>query len=94
MLLDGTGLTRFPPHEVPKQGIAYAPQGRRLFANLSVAENLEIGMLARSSRPQTLQDVLAAKVTTPYDAKTAGGSGSSADRFVTAVYQELKGQTR
>jgi cyclase len=43
---------------------------------------------------KTLQDVLAAKVTAPYDAKTAGGTGSSADRFVTAVYQELKGQTR
>jgi cyclase len=40
---------------------------------------------------KTLQEVLAAKVTTPYDAKTAGGTDSSADRFVSAVYQELKG---
>jgi cyclase len=40
---------------------------------------------------KSLQDVLAAKVTAPYDAKTAGGTGSSADRFVSAVYQELKG---
>jgi cyclase len=39
---------------------------------------------------KTLQDVLAAKVTAPYDAKTAGGTGSSTERFVTAVYQELK----
>src|SRR5262249_27543985 len=43
---------------------------------------------------KTLQEVLAAKVTAPYDAKTAGGTGSSADRFVTAVYQELKSSTR
>jgi cyclase len=40
---------------------------------------------------RTLQDVLAAKVTAAYDAKVAGGTGSSSDRFVTAVYQELKG---
>jgi cyclase len=40
---------------------------------------------------KSLQDVLAAKVTAPYDAKVAGGTDSSADRFVGAVYQELKG---
>jgi len=36
------------------------------------------------------EEVLAAKVTAPYDGKVAGGTGSSADRFVSAVYQELK----
>jgi cyclase len=41
---------------------------------------------------KSLQDVLAAKVTAPYDAKVAGGTESSADRFITAVYQELKGR--
>jgi cyclase len=40
---------------------------------------------------KTLQEVLAVKVTAPYDAKVAGGTGSSAERFVSAVYQELKG---
>jgi len=39
---------------------------------------------------KTLQEVLAAKVTAPYDGKVAGGSSASAERFVTAVYQELK----
>jgi cyclase len=39
---------------------------------------------------KSLQEVLAAKVTAPYDDKTAGGTDSSAERFVTAVYQELK----
>ena len=40
---------------------------------------------------KSLQEVLAAKVTAPYDAKVAGGTDSSAERFVSAVYQELKG---
>jgi len=39
---------------------------------------------------KSLQEVLAAKVTAPYDAKIAGGTDTSAVRFVTAVYQELK----
>jgi len=39
---------------------------------------------------KSLQEVLAAKVTAPYDAKVAGGTDASAERFVSAVYQELK----
>jgi branched-chain amino acid transport system ATP-binding protein len=40
-------LVGLPPHEVPQAGIAYVPQGRRLFAEMSVAENIEIGLMAR-----------------------------------------------
>jgi branched-chain amino acid transport system ATP-binding protein len=59
--LDGLELTSLPAHEVPKQGIAYVPQGRRLFADLTVAENLEIGLMARGQRrgQDTLERVLA-----------------------------------
>jgi len=39
---------------------------------------------------KSVQEVLAAKLTAAYDATTAGGTGASADRFVSAVYQELK----
>ncbi|TDQ80650.1 amino acid/amide ABC transporter ATP-binding protein 2 (HAAT family) [Dongia mobilis] len=45
--LEDIDLTALPPHEVPKQGIGYVPQGRRLFAELSVEENLQMGLLAR-----------------------------------------------
>jgi branched-chain amino acid transport system ATP-binding protein len=41
-------LTSLPAHEVPKAGVAYVPQGRRLFAEMTVAENIEIGLMARS----------------------------------------------
>ncbi len=57
--LDGVELTSLPAHEVPKQGIAYVPQGRRLFAELTVAENLEIGLMARGRGQATLERVLA-----------------------------------
>jgi len=43
---------------------------------------------------KTLPEVLAAKVTAPYDGKVAGGTDTSAVRFVTAVYQELKGPAK
>jgi branched-chain amino acid transport system ATP-binding protein len=57
--LDGVELTSLPAHEVPKQAIAYVPQGRRLFAELTVAENLEIGLMARGRGQATLEWVLA-----------------------------------
>ena len=44
--LDGVALQGLPAHHVPRHGIAYVPQGRRLFGPMTVAENLEVGLLA------------------------------------------------
>ena len=51
-------LTTLPPHEVPKAGIAYVPQGRRLFAEMTVAENIEIGLMARGKGATVREAVL------------------------------------
>lgn len=59
VMLDGQDLSQMPAHEVPRHGIGYIPQGRRLFNGLTVAENLEIGLLARKSGRDTLEEVLA-----------------------------------
>ena len=55
---------------------------------LAVQQKVQ-GLIAQG---KTLQEVLAAKVTAPYDAKTAGGTDASATRFITEMYQELKGK--
>lgn len=59
ILLDGTDLAALPPHEIPRLGVAYVPQGRRLFADLTVEENLTIGLMARDGRQATRDRVLA-----------------------------------
>ncbi|NNE87363.1 MAG: ATP-binding cassette domain-containing protein, partial [Silicimonas sp.] len=56
--LEGADISSLPPHEVPKAGIGYVPQGRRLFADLSVAENIEIGLMVRGEGAQTKEWVL------------------------------------
>ena len=56
--LDGMELTRLPAHEVPRHGVAYVPQGRRLFAELTVAENIEIGLMTRAKGGETREAVL------------------------------------
>lgn len=53
--LDGTVLSDLAPHDVPKHAIGYIPQGRRLFAELTVAQNLEIGLMTRGS-PRSVRD--------------------------------------
>jgi branched-chain amino acid transport system ATP-binding protein len=55
---DGHELTGLDPHDIPRLGVAYVPQGRRLFAGLSVEENLRMGLLVRESGPETLARVL------------------------------------
>ena len=56
--LDGTELTVLPPHEVPRRGIGYVPQGRRLFSELTVMENLRVGLMTRGSGQDVLEHVL------------------------------------
>lgn len=56
---DGRDLTQLAAHEVPKTGVAYVPQGRRLFAELTVAENIEIGLMTRAKGRDTRDAVLA-----------------------------------
>ena len=45
--LGAEALARRPAAEIARRGVAYVPQGRGLFAGLSVAENMELGRLKR-----------------------------------------------
>jgi branched-chain amino acid transport system ATP-binding protein len=49
MVLDGDDISTLPAHEVARRGVGYIPQGRRLFTELTVAQNLEIGLMTRGS---------------------------------------------
>jgi branched-chain amino acid transport system ATP-binding protein len=40
----GTDVTRWPPFRIASSGVGYVPEGRRIFANLSVEENLKVPM--------------------------------------------------
>jgi branched-chain amino acid transport system ATP-binding protein len=47
---EGRSLVRMPAHEIVALGIAQAPEGRLVFANLSVEDNLELGAYRRRDR--------------------------------------------
>ncbi|MGE3831547.1 MAG: ABC transporter ATP-binding protein [Parvibaculaceae bacterium] len=58
IMLGDVDLARLDAHDIPKQGVAYVPQGRRLFSDLTVAENIEIGLMARGKGDDLRQSVL------------------------------------
>jgi branched-chain amino acid transport system ATP-binding protein len=47
---EGRDLTKVPAHEIVGLGISQAPEGRLVFANLSVEDNLELGAYRRKDR--------------------------------------------
>jgi len=49
---NGVDITRMPAHETMKIGLSYVPEGRRLFAKLSVRENLELGAFIKKDRKE------------------------------------------
>jgi branched-chain amino acid transport system ATP-binding protein len=62
LVVDGHDITREPPHRFCDRGIAIVPEGRRLFVNLTVRENLELGSYraeARRMRADSLRRVCA-----------------------------------
>jgi branched-chain amino acid transport system ATP-binding protein len=52
----GEDITEKPAHEIVKLGIAQSPEGRRVFARMSVSENLEMGAYQRTDRNEIRED--------------------------------------
>lgn len=48
--LDGAPLGRIKPEDIARRGVAHVPEGRRLFPNLTVHENLQVSRSARGGR--------------------------------------------
>ena len=48
VLFEGHSITELPPEEITGIGIAHIPEGRRVFAQMTVKENLEMGAYLRS----------------------------------------------
>ena len=56
--LDGRELSTLAPHEIPRMRIGLVPQGRRLFGELTVDENLEIGLMVRNGGHRVKERIL------------------------------------
>ena len=52
ILFDGKELTKTPAHKIVSMGMAHVPEGRRVFAQLSVLENLKLGAYTRKNKAE------------------------------------------
>ena len=50
ILYDGKNIAGLPPHQIVKLGISHVPEGRMIFANLTVLENLQMGAYLQKDR--------------------------------------------
>src|SRR5919202_852850 len=90
--LEGRHLGGIPPHRIADIGIAHVPEGRRIFADLTVKENLLIGGYraeARKVRPETLAAVYELFPRLRERQGQAGGTLSGGEQQMLAVGRAL-----
>ena len=56
--LEGEELARYRPFEIVYKGVAMVPEGRRIFARLTVTENLEMGAYSRNNKRDIADDLV------------------------------------
>ncbi|MEN9573596.1 MAG: hypothetical protein RL514_1451 [Verrucomicrobiota bacterium] len=57
VIYEGRNITKLPAHEIVKLGLAHVPEGRMVFANLTVLENLQMGAYLRSDKASIAADL-------------------------------------
>lgn len=57
VLLDGESLTGAPPERMVRRGVVQIPQGREVFADMTVEDNLEVGAAIRRDQRAIRQDI-------------------------------------
>ena len=57
IMFDGVDLTKVPAHKIVEMGIAHVPEGRRIFQQLSVLDNLKLGAYIRKDKAGIAEDL-------------------------------------
>ncbi|HET6183148.1 MAG TPA: ABC transporter ATP-binding protein [Acetobacteraceae bacterium] len=84
----GRSLVGLKPHQVAHAGIAHVPEGRRIFPNLGVEENLEVSFIPRAAgaaRRQALEAVYALFPRLAERRRQAGGTLSGGEQQMLAI---------
>ncbi|HLW93485.1 MAG TPA: ABC transporter ATP-binding protein [Roseiarcus sp.] len=95
--LDGQALSAVRPHEIAAMGVAHVPEGRRIFARLSIAENLAMGAFARNDRQAITDDrerVLTLFPRLRERLKQVAGTLSGGEQQMLATARALMGRPR
>ena len=97
MVFEGRDITALAPHRFCEAGIAIVPEGRRLFATMSVRENLEIGSVlpaAKARRSDTMAAVLSLFPALEVKLGQAAGELSGGQQQMVAIGRALMARPR
>ena len=89
---DGIDVGALPPHKIPELGIAHVPEGRQVFPEMTVQENLEIGAFvpkAKAERTRTMELVYAIFPRLAERKKQLAGTMSGGEQQMLAVGRGL-----
>lgn len=94
---DGKPITAAAPHKIVRLGIAHSPEGRGIFPNLTVDENLSLGAYARSDHAEIARDRERALTLFPRvreRLKQAAGTLSGGEQQMVAIARALMARPR
>lgn len=57
IIFEGVDITKMPAHKIVEMGIAHVPEGRRVFSQLSVYENLKMGAYTRKDKKEIAENL-------------------------------------
>jgi branched-chain amino acid transport system ATP-binding protein len=97
IILDGESLEKLPTHEIVKRGVSQSPEGRMIFPQMTVRENLEMGAYSRSDKSGVQSDLERVLVLFPRlkeRLKQKGGTLSGGEQQMLAMGRALMARPR
>jgi branched-chain amino acid transport system ATP-binding protein len=97
VVFEGVRLNGIPPHRIVGMGISMVPEGRQIFANLSVAENLDLGAYLqkdKSENARQLERVFALFPRLEERRKQLGGTLSGGEQQMLAIGRAMMARPR
>ena len=94
---EGSSLAGLPPHEIVKRGLSHVPEGRMVFANLTVLENLRMGAYLQTNATvirQELEFVFATFPRLKERAQQEAGTLSGGEQQMLAIGRALMSKPR